>query len=95
MKGNWLTAIRRHDDLTDRTGIVRLENERRGIWHGIGQDVVYVELVLFQDQSLEQLLHGGALVRVGVQDRIAAKHKRACLIDLRTRRSFRSLAAGV
>lgn len=68
-----LTAIRRHDNLADWTSIVGFQNEGRGVGHGVGQDVVNVKLILLQDQPFEQRLDGGVLVRVGVQDRVAAK----------------------
>lgn len=71
----YLTTIRCHNNLANRTGIVGFQDERCGIWHGIRQNVVDVELVLFEDQSFEQHLYGRALVRVSVQDRIAAKYK--------------------
>lgn len=70
-----LTAIWRHDNLSYRAGIVGFQDERRRIRHSVGQNIVNIELVLFQDQFFEQHLHGRAFVRVSVQDRIAAKYR--------------------
>lgn len=71
-----LTAIRRHDNLSYRAGIIGFQDKRRGIRYSVGQNIVNIELILFENEFLEQCLHGRALVRVGVQDRIAAKCKR-------------------
>lgn len=68
-----LTAIRGHDDLTDWTSVVRLEKQRCWIWYSVGENVVDVELVFFEDQFLEEILHCCPLVGVGIEDRIAGR----------------------
>lgn len=47
-----LTTIRSHHDLAERASIIRCQGEGSWVWYSVGQDVMNIKLVFFQDQVL-------------------------------------------